>query len=934
MIIYDKNGAQLADIAVNDESYRHREIMGENTITLYFSAAEHLEIPIGAYIDFEGERYSLMRPEALTMQHSRYFEYTVTLEGGQSKMKIWKFKNTVDHRLKFSLTAKPQEHLQMLVDNLNERDSGWSVGSYPESSEKCISYDFAFCWDALGQMADTFETEFQIADKVISLGKVEYNKSEPLALSYGKGNGFKSGVGRSNYNDSPPVEILYAQGGDQNIDSSSDAYGASELHLPKNGVIEYDGEYFEDEDGFDAAKARVYIADEDGYSIQRDDKELSSLAEDSLDCTEIYPKREGAVSSVIVVKEETGEYDFTDDTIPDNLDYNDYIIGGETMSVIFQSGMLAGKEFDVQYFHSDKRFEIVPQEIDGQIMPNKTFAPIIGDTYAIFHCALPQAYINAYDPNAGVYEKTGAEWEMMRECVRYMYENEEENFSFTGTLDGIWAKKNWDAIGSKIILGGYISFSDERFQKENALVRIIGIKDYINKPHSPELELSNAPVSASFSTKLQEISSQEVIVGENQKNADRFTQYTKRNFRDTQETTDMLKAALTNYSTEISPIAVRTMQTIVGDESLQFRFISSLTDETVAYPEFSYNKENGVFTADASYLQHMTLGINSISPTHSRSAYVWELPYKAFTEGTDFEAEKAYYLYAKVEEVSQGGSYALSGTPIAMEAVSGYYHLLIGILNSEYEGERSFVSLYGFTEILPGQITTERIVSTSGTSVFDLSGDILRLGDALKFNVNGDNKLEIDGSGKFSGTLEAASGVFSGVLSGVFTKSIADLTSAQIAANYIVKDEANNRWTFAYGSTPQIINIGAVPSDYTITSDTPIKFPPYYEYNSGTTEKKSRPIAPSEEDYNKALVMYGQIIIIKVSLSSSIWFDALWCDTDNEALLTDPDNGYLLNGAWHFDAGRMYVFELKMNVNGQFVWVIRYTDALDIWKST
>lgn len=51
-----------------------------------------------------------------------------------------------------------------------------------------------------------------------------------------------------------------------------------------------------------------------------------------------------------------------------------------------------------------------------------------------------------------------------------------------------------------------------------------------------------------------------------------------------------------------------------------------------------------------------------------------------------------------------------------MNDVAGYYHLLVGILNSEYDGERSYVSLYGFSEILPGRITTDKIVSSDGQS--------------------------------------------------------------------------------------------------------------------------------------------------------------------------------------------------------------------------
>jgi hypothetical protein len=62
----------------------------------------------------------------------------------------------MDRRLKFSLTATPREHLEMLVDNLNERDGAgtWTMGDCISAEEHCISYDHVFCMEALQQMAD------------------------------------------------------------------------------------------------------------------------------------------------------------------------------------------------------------------------------------------------------------------------------------------------------------------------------------------------------------------------------------------------------------------------------------------------------------------------------------------------------------------------------------------------------------------------------------------------------------------------------------------------------------------------------------------------------------------------------------------------------------------------------------------------------------
>lgn len=747
MIIYNDKGKKLLEIEVDDNSYRHRVIMGDYNLTLYYSLAEHVELPVGCYCDYQGERFTLERPEAFKMKHSRCFEYTVTMESSQAKAKIWKFRNPVDGRLKFSLTAKPHEHLQMFVDNMNRRDTGWAVGSCVSGDEVCISYSHAFCYEALEQMASTLNTEFEFNGKTVSLRKVEYNKNNPLPLSYGRGNGFKPNVGRSNYGETPPTEILYVQGGSDNIDPSK--YGSSELLLPKSQSIGFDGVYFEDEEGFNADNARYYMTDDLGFSIRRKDKDLTSLAESSLDCSDIYPKRVGEISSVVCVDKDKNFYDIIDNSIPENLDYEKCLIDGETMTVIFQTGMLAGKEFEVKYYHNSilnpdgslkkaaRRFEITPQEIDGQTMPNETFCPRANEKYAVFKCMLPDAYIC---DNA---TKSGASWDMFRQAVKSLFDSEETKFTFTGDLDGIWAKKDWLNIGGRIKLGGYIKFSDERFQKDGVLVRITGIKDYINKPHSPSLELSNETKSASFSSKLKQLESEEVVIEDNHREA---IQFTKRRFRDAKETMSMLEASLLeNFTQSISPIAIQTMQMLVGDESLQFRFVSSKTNPTQVSHTINYDQETKTLKAAAGLIQHLTLGVSSLSSSHKPEEYLyWNV--EEFESARLEDGSKKYYLYAKVSKTTDKGVFFLSESAKSLNGVDGHYCLLVGVLNSEYNGERSFATLYGFTEILPGRVTTDRVVSGDGNCYFDMLANAMKLGDALDFNSAGDGKLRIKGT--------------------------------------------------------------------------------------------------------------------------------------------------------------------------------------------
>lgn len=756
MKIYDKTDRLILDIVVNDNSYRNRAIMGDHNLTLYYSLPTHVEIPVGSYCEYEGTRYFLLRPEQLKMKHTRLYDYTVTFSSEQDKAKIWKFRNPVDGRLKFPLTAKPKEHLQMFVDNMNRRDSGWTVGECIDDVETLISYDHDYCWDALTKQATTFKTEFEIVGKRVSLRKVEYSKSQPLPLSYGRGNGFKSGVGRSNSGDSLPTEILFVQGGDRNIDRSK--YPASEtlratsggcLLLPVGQTIGYDGEHFENEDGYNPDAARHYIVDDLGLSIRNIDKELSTLAEDSLDRSDDYPKRVGTISQVVEVDKDKNFYDFIDSSIPADLNYEDYLIGEEQMTVVFQSGELAGREFDVKYYHEPKtingknktgrRFEIVAQEIDGMMMPGGSFVPKPGDTYAVFNVMLPDAYIR------NDADKSGASWDMFRAAVKHLFDNEQMKFSFTGELDGIWAKKDWINIGGRIRLGGFVRFTNEQFEREGVLVRITNIKDYINNPHKPKITLSNETVSGSVSSTLKELQSTEVVIDENHRAA---LQFTKRRFRDAKETIEMIEAALSdNFTNRINPIAVETMSLLVGDERLQYQFVAQPGSTEAVPHNIEWSEETKQLVAPAGTIQHLTLGIDSIRPSHEPNEYLyWNVA--SFESASLTDGAVKYYLYIRAVKQFSGvaGSAEFRLETVAHKLEEGnYYWLLVGVLNTEYDGERSFATLYGFTEILPGRITADRLLASDGQSYFDMLNAAMKLKDKLQFNIDGDGELKFKG---------------------------------------------------------------------------------------------------------------------------------------------------------------------------------------------
>ena len=177
--------------------------------------------------------------------------------------------------------------------------------------------------------------------------------------------------------------------------------------------------------------------------------------------------------------------------------------------------MLAGKEFELQtYTNGDivaewagqslgYHLRLVSKEYDGIIMPEpNAFKPEVGDTYALFNISVPYEY---YRDDSNL---TGAEWEMFKEAIMYLYEHEDEQYTFSGKIDPIFAHDNWDSLpdselGFKDYLGvgQHIRFADNIIT-DPIVLRVSTLKEYINKQYEPDLTLSNLPPRKLLSTTI------------------------------------------------------------------------------------------------------------------------------------------------------------------------------------------------------------------------------------------------------------------------------------------------------------------------------------------------------------------------------------------------------------------------------------------------
>lgn len=732
MTIYDSNNQAVLTVEVSDESYAYNEIMGDKRLHLEFELPSFVEIPVGSYVTFHYETYYLLKPESLKLVHRRNWEYVVEFEGMQEVLKTLVYQNPDDHRVEFPVTGKAQDHLDLLVRCINSKSNGWTATADSSLTlDKCINYSFNNCKEALQAIADAFETEWEVVGKAIYVRKVEYNSNEPISMSYGKGNGLRTGIERKNYNDEIPLTTIYIKGDDRNIgqyvgaNNQTQTYDGKTLHLPKSATGGYDGSHFSWEQGYSSTDALSFAVSADGYSVY--DTEAIGRNEGILDCTDIYPKYEGTVTKVVTVDASKHNYDFYDSSA--NCPDFSQLKTAEVPTVIFQSGMLAGREFDVNpkgNTTDGKHYEIVPVEQDSIEMPGGTFVPAVGNKYIIFHCKLPYQYINDATNHAG------AEWDMLKTAVKYLYEARNPRYSITGELDGNWSSSQWSLVGQKIKCGGYISFTDPSFQATPFLIRIQSVKHFVNKQFKPVITLANTPTKGSVASQIRSIE-RDNFGNELQINDSR--QFTKRTFASAKATMDALAEYFADYSDFIKPVGIQTMQMIAGDERLQLQFSD--------FSNFSSFKQAPVvwssgLVCGTGYVRNINIGddreiITTISGSHGYHAWVINsntLTTDALTH-TALVDNKQYYLYLRApkaisqtasENYAQWELYPVGEDDSVLEFYDGTnYNFFVGILNMMEDETRQFVPVCGFTEITPGGITTSRIQDPNANSWLDLA---------------------------------------------------------------------------------------------------------------------------------------------------------------------------------------------------------------------
>lgn len=675
----------------------------EDTIAITVVSPFPQSYGIGDVITVFGRDYRLNRLPKVSKTGMQEYQYDLEFEGIQYDLMRVTYDvniNTTNNQLQDiqgdSLTGDLKRFMEVLISNANRVFPGkWALGVCPETdgdntltfseSDNCLSVLQTLCSE------DKFGVEFEIERVngvyVINIKKT-IGQTLPFVLEYGKGKGLYS-ISRENVSSSNIVTRLKVYGSTENITSK---YRADRLCM------------------FGKDKTSSYIEKADAvakYGIFEGRKNF-----------DIKPTFTGKVSSVV----DGDVLSFIDTSFPFDINAKNasgetlYLISGVSAKVHFNSGNLAGYEFEVHaYDHATHKFTLVKQTDDrGNVFPSETSPAFqIGknDTYKVLDIAYSRDIEEA------------AEKKLAEEGNKYYDQNSQPKVQYSVNVTKAFIENKLalsDGITNVFAPGDYLPIKDDEIGVDKS-IRIKSFTRNVLDPYDYSLTISDTQTKGDITTRVISdlVDIDKVLTINNLKDPAQA----RANWRSSREVLNMVFDPETGgyYKDKITPESVDTMMLSVGAKSMQFGLIN-----TVFEPNFQGNPN--LFKWKGGVLTHYT-----IDPDKARS---WVL-----ADGTTaLQQDVPYYIYAVCNRDNSAGTMSISATQHKVEESPNVYYFLIGILGSiDADTKVRAISLtYGFTTINGRFIKTGRIESADGTTYFDL--DQSEIGGRIVFTQNGQEK--------------------------------------------------------------------------------------------------------------------------------------------------------------------------------------------------
>ena len=402
--IYNRSGELKLTVSTSSSTTWNQELMKEYSVSASFTHPSYVMLDVEDYVLLEGVKFSIKKEYKPRQKDTQTYSYSVKFYAPIHDAEQVKYLHLTDgaYNPQFSLDGGPREHLQKWVENMN-RIYGrevWRIGDVVVADNRTIEYNNVTCWDAATMIAEAFGTEWWTDGFTFNLSRCEHG--EPVELGYMRG---LTSLAQSENSDSVKFFTrLIPLGSTKNIDPSR--YGFSRLQLPDRSQ---------------------YMDRNTNYGL------YEHVEEDAF--AGIFPHYTGTVTAVRS-EEKAGDdgnkftvYYFKDSGM--QFDPNGNEIVGLVKHVSFQTGDLAGRDFEANYDSKTGEWEIINTYPDDKTqIPGGSLIPAVGNEYIPWNFRMPVEY------------ETQAELDYKAAVDDYLARYSEDVSKYGGDTDYIYIDRN------------------------------------------------------------------------------------------------------------------------------------------------------------------------------------------------------------------------------------------------------------------------------------------------------------------------------------------------------------------------------------------------------------------------------------------------------------------------------------------------------------
>lgn len=502
LTIYSISGEKRFETPINKGCERVCNLMADDYVTIKFSIDKPIFFELGDWVQIpDFGRFELVELYNPTFnRRTGAYDYELKLEATYQKWRNKIFKYTPEtggREASWSLTAALDVHLSIFLRNLaalgytfNGTPYIFSIDETVVNSAKLITYDNVDMLSALSMMAETWETEFWVEDHVINFGRCEFG----TAVDFKIGDNVEemsSADSKTTY-----ATRIYAFGSTRNLPVN---YRPVDESTVVNGIVQK---------RLMLPVGRPYV---DAYPNMSTEEAVESV----VIFDDIYPKTDGTIDEVstytdTVTNEDDGStttqtfYRFKDKSI--NFS-KDYILEGEELRIIFQSGALNGMDFGVVFnplgvaekttsgaWNPEAQlWEIVLNEDYGRPLPDDVLKPKVGDKYVLY------GWDSTKIADLGLVAQ--AERELLEATEKYVEKTKIDPNTYTCKMMSDWILAKGKVPGGFLMpfgLGDRVNLiNDAFFSSGSRKSRIIGFECNLDKPYdSPSFTIGETPATS------------------------------------------------------------------------------------------------------------------------------------------------------------------------------------------------------------------------------------------------------------------------------------------------------------------------------------------------------------------------------------------------------------------------------------------------------